>query len=54
LRHRGSRTDLTDAYDIVDFEADNVTSPKFAIDRNIKQGPIAKPAMMVKIEADAP
>jgi len=54
LRHGGSRSDLTAAYDIADFEADDVASPKFAIDRDIEQRPIATPSMMIEIEADAP
>jgi hypothetical protein len=54
LRNGRAGADLAATDDVADLETDDIASSEFTVDRNIKERTVAKPSMVIKIEADAP
>ena len=54
LHDNRSRPDTAASHEITDAHFNYVNSAKFAVDREVKQGPIAKPPLMIEPEADGP
>jgi hypothetical protein len=49
-----ARADLAATDDVADLEAYDIASSEFAVDCHIKERAVAKPPVVIEVEADAP